>query len=102
MHTKCYCIYCPKHPLHLKQKEFKNGALTGWSVDCWIDSDYEETASEVECLNPISAAFSELDIYPKDFEFPITAYGDGNAVTGVEGNGFNIYAICKDETYKEI
>ncbi len=101
MKTKCYCIFCKKHPLHDKQKEFKDW-LTGWDVGNFIDSKYNETCAEVNCLNPDSDAFDELDLTPSNLRFPITAYGDGFAVTGFEGNGFTIYASCKNEDYKEL
>jgi len=101
MKTKCYCIFCPKHPLHHKQKEFKE-VLTGWDVGGFISSPYEEQGAIVHCLSPQSDAFYDLNKEPEDFEWKITAYGDGCAITGYEGIGYCIRATCGNEGYKEI
>lgn len=99
MKTKCYCIFCKNHPLYNSNIiDWK----TGWDVGDFIESKYESTSAEVECLSPESNAFNELEIEPTDIRFPITAYGDGYAVTGFEGNGFTIYAFCEDEEHEEL
>jgi len=101
MKTRCYCLYCPNHPLHSKQRDFKD-ILTGWWLGDFISSVYDEQGRLVNCLNPVSSAFSELNIDPDDYEFETTAYSDGVAVTGIEEEGFNIFANCKNETYEEV
>jgi len=101
MKTKCYCIFCKNHPFNATQNLFEDWK-TGWDVGDFIESKYEKTSAEVDCLTPDSDAFDELNLEPKNIHFPITAYGDGYAVTGFEGNGFTIYATCKNEKYKEL
>ena len=101
MKTECYCIFCKHHPQHSKQNEFKDW-LTGWDVGNLIDSKYKNESAEVNCLNPDSDAFDELNLEPTDIYFPITAYGDGCVITGFEGNGFTIYATCKNEKDEEL
>jgi hypothetical protein len=101
MKTKCYCIFCTKHPLHNKQKEFKE-VLTGYDPSVGlIGSEFDEQGKEVDCLQPLSNAFYELGREPEDFAWKITAYGDGCAITGVEGTGFTIFANCGNEEDKE-
>ena len=100
MRTICYCVYCPKHPLFEKRNNLR--PLTGWSVgDVIYNEKYLKQGKEVDCLEPVSDAFSELDVDPKDHLFPITAYGDGVAFTGFDGRGYEITAQCENEEYEE-
>lgn len=104
MKTTCYCIYCPKHPLNEKVVlgELKEAAKTNFSPDdLWMDTEYKHHGKEVDCLDPASSFFDELDHDPKDFEFPVTAYGDGDAITGFEGPGCVVYAVCVAEDYRD-
>jgi hypothetical protein len=99
--TKCYCVFCINHPLHNKQKEFKE-VLTGYYPEVgFIGSEFNEQGKEVNCLKPISDAFYDLGREPEDFEWKVTAYGDGCAITGVEVPGFTIFAYCGNEEDKE-
>lgn len=104
MKTKCYCIFCPKHPLFEKQKEYWNcGRIAGWHSNMPMPIGFNsEVGMDVDCLNPESDAFYDLGIDSEDCEFKITAYGDGLAETGFLGDGFGIDAYCANETYKEI
>lgn len=96
MKTTCYCIYCPHHPLFEKRHDIK--FPTGFFVGEFIREGYE-AGVEVDCLQPDSPAFSELNIDPDDYEFPKTAYGDGSSQTGFSGHGFEIQAYCDNEEY---
>jgi len=100
MKTKCYCIFCKKHPLHSKRKEFKD-VLAGWDVEDFISSDYENQGTTVHCLSPSSDAFYELGREETDFTYPVTAYGDGIAITGVGGPGYLIRCVCGNEEDEE-
>ena len=99
MKTKCYCVYCPKHPLYEERYEivFPRGYEPGNLI--WGEAD--ESGREVDCLKPGSEAFFELDIEPEDYEYPITAYGDGCSITGFQGEGFTVYATCMNERYED-
>ena len=100
MKTRCYCILCPKHPLYTKRKELS--VLAGWQVGRGIyDPKHEAGGANVDCLEPISDAFDELHIDSEDYEFPVTAYGDGCSLTGIEGRGFEVEAICNNEEYRQ-
>ena len=101
MKTTCYCVYCPFHPSHLFQNNFKK-ILTGWELGDYIHEEHNEYGKEVDCLEPVSAAFDELEKSPEDFEWRITAYGDGFADTGVIRPGYHIFANCRKEIYEEI
>lgn len=101
MKTKCYCIFCKKHPLHKEQDKFKDW-LVGWEPGNFIKLEFKDQGKEVDCLEPVSEAFYELGREPEEFEYPVTAYGDGNADTGVEGPGFIIYACCTNEEHEEL
>ena len=98
MKTKCYCVYCSKHPLHNKRKEFKK-ILTGFSPDHFIGSEFDEQAADVDCLEVESAADGYVDL--NDFDYEKTAYGDGCAVTGSDAPGLLLYASCGNEDYEE-
>jgi hypothetical protein len=74
--------------------------LTGWRMGRYIESNIK-VGRMVECLNPMSSAFDELDIIPEDNVFPITAYNDGGSETGFEGSSYLIRAYCADEIYAE-
>lgn len=101
MKTKCYCVYCPFHPSHLFQNNFKE-ILTGWELGDYIHEEHNEYGKEVDCLVPVSAAFNTLGTSPEDHDWRVTAYGDGCAETGVIGEGFHIFANCGKEEYKEV
>jgi hypothetical protein len=100
MKTKCYCVYCPKHPLHYDI--VRQDVLTGWSVGDFIwEEKHREQGREVVCLNPKSDFFEDYGIDADEFEFPITAYNDGISETGTEEAGFTIYAYCGNEEYED-
>jgi hypothetical protein len=99
MKTRCYCIYCPKHPLFNRRKEFS--PLTGYAPGDYIDNRYEESGADVECLIPDSDAFLDYNIDPEDEEFEITAYADGFAQTGFVKTGIVLYAVCRSEGYAD-
>jgi len=101
MKTKCYCIFCVHHPLHDKQKEFKE-ITTGYKPGLMVKSEFDDQGIEVECLRPVSDAFYELGRESEDFKWEVTAYGDGCAITGVKGIGYTIWANCKNEKHEEI
>lgn len=96
MRTECHCLYCPKHPLHAKRK--KIASPTGFDPTRFVMGS-EKSGREVDCLRPVSRAFDAYGIDPLDEEFPVTAYGDGAAMTGFDRDGITLYAGCKDETY---
>ncbi len=98
MKTKCYCVGCKKHPLHSKRKEFKKW-YTGFYPGYFVDHKYDEQGVDVDCLMPESSASDYVNL--DDFEYPITAYGDGSVVTGAEVPGLIIYATCKNEEYED-
>ena len=103
MKTKCYCVGCKLHPLHDKRNEFsEKGWVTGFDVGNFIWSKKEQGV-DVECLIPESPAFDDLDIDPKNHEFPVTAYGDGNTVTGYESDDYSyvIRAYCASEDHED-
>lgn len=104
MKTKCYCIFCPKHPLFERQKEFlRDGQISGWHANCFSPLNFRmDMGADVECLNPRSDAFYELNIDPEDCEFKTCAYGDGCSETGISGLGWEIDAYCGNEDYKEL
>lgn len=99
MKTKCYCVGCKRHPLHSKRKEFKKW-LTGYSPDSLIvTNEYENQAAIVDCLKPTSGADEYVDL--DDFDYPVTAYGDGAAITGCDLPGLIIYANCGNEDHED-
>jgi len=101
MKTKCYCVYCPKHPLFKRQAEFDK--ITGWHSNMFSPLNFDMTAgADVDCLDPKSDAFFELDIDPKSHEFETTAYGDGGSETGFSGMGYEVNAYCGNEEYQEL
>jgi len=74
MKTKCYCVYCPKHPFFERQKEF--GQISGWHANMYSPIHFDMTAgADVECLDPKSDAFYELEVDPDYYEFKTCAYG---------------------------
>jgi hypothetical protein len=99
MKTTCYCIGCKLHPLHNKRSELS--WVTGWDLNHFIYSKYDASAADVDCLVPESDAFGELDVYPEDHEFLVTAYGDDISLTGFEGSGYQIYATCGSEDHED-
>ena len=101
MKTKCYCIFCKHHPFHDRQKEFKN-ILCGWDVGDFISIEEDKQGVYVDCLEPRSDAFYDLEREAEDFSYPVTAYGDGYSVTGCEGSGYLIRATCGNEDDEEL
>lgn len=100
MKTKCYCIYCKYHPLHAEREKFDT--LAGWHVGDWIwDKKYLEQGKNVDCLDPQSDAFDFLMDGPCDFDYPVTAYGDGLAVTGFDEDDLKVNGYCAKEKYEE-
>ena len=102
MKTRCYCIFCPKHPKHSQRNNLGKPFLS-YSVERWIGKDYEHQASDVDCLDPKSDAF-EMHFFldAEDFEYPITAYGNGASETGFYNcSGLTLYATCGNEEYSE-
>lgn len=107
MKTKCYCIYCSKHPLY---KKLLGGHPYSIPVNAYSPGDYigrEYTAGvQVDCLVPKGQVFDELGINPEDVkdEFEITAYGDGLSITGYiekpnEYTTVEVWATCGNEDY---
>ena len=100
--TRCYCILCPRHPLYAHRKDNDIEIVTGWRAGRMIyRPEQERTGANVECLEPDSYAFDELDVDPRWLEFPITAYNDGASETAATGTGYEISATCGNETYIE-
>jgi len=97
--TTCYCVGCKKHPLHAQRMKFKKW-VTGFTLGKIVWNEFKEQGAKVNCLLPESNAFYELGVEPTDFKYEITAYGDGNSVTGVDGNGYEIYAVCGNEEHE--
>lgn len=98
MKTTCYCIGCKKHPLHEKRNEFE--WLSGWSVGDYIPFKYKEQGKQVNCLIPDGESFEQLDLDPDDFDYPITAYDDGFAATGVDTYGYTLRLYCNQEEHE--
>ncbi len=96
MKTECHCIYCPLHPLHKKRARLE--APTGYDPTQWVMNS--KVGREVNCLEPVSAAFDAFDIDPELEEFETTAYGEGASMTGFERDGITLYARCKNEGYE--
>ncbi len=94
MKTTCYCVYCKKHPLYGKADDFEHPG--SYFAGDFYDGD-KKFGKEVDCLEPVSSAFDDLPIEPEEFDYPITAYGDGVTSTGHEGRGFIIFAHCGAE-----
>lgn len=97
MKTKCYCIFCSKHPLYKESEKIK--AVTGWRI-----GDHEpkpDTGKDVDCLEPESIALDELNLFAEELEWPITAYADGGSETGVDGNDYVISGYCAGEDLKK-
>ena len=99
MKTKCYCIGCKLHPLH--DKRGKLPWYVGWDIHRITMRDYSDSAADVNCLKPESKFFDEFLSDPGDFDWPVTAYGDGEADTGHDAEGFTIYAVCGNEDHEE-
>ena len=99
MKTNCFCVFCSKHPLY-NQREH---AHTGFRDGRGISEKHLNDGARVECLEP--EAFKEcqrlLDGDESEYEYPITAYGDGISVAvGKMIYSSNIEAYCKNEDYK--
>lgn len=100
MKTKCYCVFCKKHPLHDKANSFKE-ILTGWCPDYSVGDKFLEQGANVNCLNPKSEAFEKGWLAPEIFDYPITAYGDGFALTGFWKPMLDVQACCGNEDNEE-
>ena len=98
-HTHCYCIYCPNHPL-FEQRHKLGSPVTGFDPTKFILNDYKHHGAFVDCLEPKSSAFhSPWNLDPDDFDYPVTAYGDGVSETGLYTAGLTLHASCGNETY---
>jgi hypothetical protein len=100
MKTKCYCVGCKRHPLHDKRKELSPWVV-GWEPDRIIFGENAKSqGAEVDCLEPVSGAFSHLVGEIDDYEYPITAYGDGCSITGFQEDGMTVVATCGNEDHE--
>lgn len=100
MKTRCYCTYCPNHP-KFEQRHSLGSPPTGFCAGRYIPSNFAPHGAEVDCLQPVSKAFGfpwELD--PNDFDYPVTAYGDGSAESGMDTAWLTLYAGCGNEKYQ--
>jgi len=93
MKTKCYCAYCTKHPLYGKTKDIK--VPTGFGTNSFVNG---EVGVEVDCLKPI-AEILDYELDAENYEYPVTAYGDGIAVTVFDVRGQALMANCENEDY---
>jgi len=100
MKTTCYCIFCKKHPLHGQKFE---EWVVGWYPGKFLYNDHEErkTGVGVDCLEPDETIFYDYEIDMEQFEFPITAYGDGYALTGFSEPGIEMTTWCLNEESSE-
>ncbi len=100
MNTKCYCTYCPNHP-KFAQRHTLGSPVTGYSpLKYNPDDNYDAHAAEVNCLKPMSISIDNGTIDPDDYDFPITAYGDGCSMTGFNGSDLVLFAHCANEEYE--
>ncbi|MEO0835976.1 MAG: hypothetical protein AAFY16_08315 [Cyanobacteria bacterium J06642_3] len=101
MKTNCYCIYCPNHPKHLQRHQL-GVPITGFTADRYFDQEkFKSHVAQVDCLLPICGAIDDDIISPDDFNFPITAYGDGQSQTGFfNQGGLTLDATCANERYE--
>lgn len=100
MRSKCYCTSCPNHP-KFSQRHSLGNPPTGYRADRYFGDRFEVHEAEVDCLQPVSQAFEDYLLDPTDFDYPITAYGDGEAVTGYTSFYLTIHAGCDNEQYQE-
>lgn len=100
MKTKCYCIGCKRHPLHHRRNEAQ--WITGWYPGRILFLQNERWQGvEVDCLKPESIIFDEWFFDDaEDFDYPVTAYGDGCAITGFIHHGSVIMAFCGNEDHE--
>ena len=97
MKTMCFCVGCKKHPLHEQRDEFD--WLNGWRPGRIIyEEEYKKQGIDVDCLEPGGSIFDFLS--KEDYEFPITAYGDGMAITGFSNGSMIATAYCKNEEHE--
>lgn len=102
MWIQCYCILCKKHPFYetAKRKNIKPyvGSSNGWGP---VGEEYKDHKCNVECFEPESGAEYELNIDLNELEFNSIWYSDGHSETCSYGNGYLIFAVCKNETEDE-
>lgn len=96
MKTTCHCVYCPHHPLNGQSHDYRN-VPRGYSPGDFPDRS--SVGREVNCLDPQSDAFDYID--PEGEEFPVTAYGDGCAITGFSRPGLVVTATCGNEGFQQ-
>lgn len=100
MKTKCYCTSCPNHP-KFKQRHELGSPPTGFRANYSIPYNFDPHAAEVDCLKPVSQAFEDYFLEPDEFDYPLTAYGDGEAVTGYYSWWLTLNAGCDNERYEK-
>ena len=101
MRTKCYCTHCPKHPKFDVRHSFEY-PVTGFEVHKFISPDFDDQAATVNCLEPFCGAIKDGTIDPEDYDFPVTAYGDGSSYTGFWNiDGLSVHAVCLAERYEK-
>jgi hypothetical protein len=98
MKTKCYCVWCKKHPLDPTNycnymTEFDEGSI--------ILAEYQNQGIEVDCFDPVLKTSSDFGLNPYDFVFSETAYGKGVSLSFAIHDGKAVYATCgNEELYK--
>ena len=98
MKTKCYAIYCSKHPLYNQRAPLlkTEKVVTGFRGDIFLSPTHPH-AAEVACLEVVGD-FHSVD--PEDFEWPETAYADGYAHTFAEEGSVELHGACGNEDYE--
>ena len=96
MKIKCYCIYCPNHPLYSKRNEIDPPQLN----EIWSEKA-QKAAADVNCFKPDSGVFNEFDIEPSDLSYEEIAYSDGCGEWNISGQGYEIFGVCSNEKYEE-
>lgn len=102
MKTSCYCIFCHNHP-KFSQRYSLGVPVTGYSpLKYNPNSDHDSHKAEVDCLEPHSPSIENGTIDPDDYDFPVTAYGDGISQTGFYNNDLVLFACCVNEKHELI
>ena len=63
------------------------------------DKEEKKSGAAVDCLEPLSGFFDDECGDPEQYEFPETAYGDGDSLTTSEQMGYTIFATCGNEEH---
>lgn len=100
MKTRCYCIHCPNHPKFKIRTTF-NRCVTGFGMGRFIMPEYDEQSATVNCLKPVCEAIEQEIIDLNEYDFPVTAYGDGASTTGFYHVGGLTHATCSNERYEK-